>query len=37
MPAILSERVGMQPLLIFVAMLVGIRVAGFWGALLAYR
>jgi len=33
MPAILSERVGLPPLLIFVAMLVGIRVAGFWGAL----
>ena len=33
MPAILSESVGMPPLLIFVAMLVGIRVAGFWGAL----
>jgi len=33
MPAILSEHVGLPPLLIFVAMLVGIRVAGFWGAL----
>ena len=33
MPAILSEHVGLPPLLIFAAMLVGIRVAGFWGAL----
>ena len=33
MPRIMSETMGMHPLLVFAALLVGIRVAGFWGAL----
>jgi len=33
MPRILSEAMGMHPLLVFAALLIGIRVAGFWGAL----
>ncbi len=32
-PKIMSERVGMHPLLVFLAMLIGVKVAGFWGAL----
>lgn len=32
MPRVMSEMVGMHPLLIFAALMVGIRVAGFWGA-----
>ncbi len=33
MPRIMSETMGMHPLLVFAALLIGIRVAGFWGAL----
>lgn len=33
MPRIMSEAMGMHPLLVFAALLVGVRVAGFWGAL----
>ncbi|MCX7839628.1 MAG: AI-2E family transporter [Anaerolineae bacterium] len=32
MPRVLSEAVGLHPLLIFAALLIGVRVAGFWGA-----
>jgi len=32
MPRVLSEAVGLHPLLIFAALLVGVRVAGLWGA-----
>ncbi len=32
MPRLLSETVGLHPLLIFAAILISIRVAGFWGA-----
>lgn len=32
MPRLLSESVGLHPLLVFAAILVSIRVAGFWGA-----
>ncbi|MFQ5857444.1 MAG: AI-2E family transporter [Anaerolineae bacterium] len=33
MPRIMSETMGMHPLLVFAALLTGVRVAGFWGAL----
>ncbi|MFQ5340916.1 MAG: AI-2E family transporter [Anaerolineae bacterium] len=33
MPRILSQTMGMHPLLVFAALLAGVRVAGFWGAL----
>jgi len=33
MPRIMSQTMGMHPLLVFAALLIGIRVAGFWGAL----
>lgn len=33
MPRIMSETMGMHPLLVFLALLMGVRVAGFWGAL----
>lgn len=33
MPRILSQAMGMHPLLVFAALLIGVRVAGFWGAL----
>lgn len=33
MPRILSQTMGMHPLLVFAALLGGVRVAGFWGAL----
>lgn len=33
MPRIMSETMGMHPLLVFAALLAGVRVAGFWGAL----
>lgn len=33
MPRIMSQTMGMHPLLVFAALLVGVRVAGFWGAL----
>ncbi len=33
MPRIMSETMGMHPLLVFAALLIGVRVAGFWGAL----
>jgi predicted PurR-regulated permease PerM len=33
MPRLMSEMMGMHPVLVFAAMLVGIRVGGFWGAL----
>lgn len=32
-PKFMSESLGMHPLLVFLAMLVGVKVAGFWGAL----
>jgi predicted PurR-regulated permease PerM len=32
-PKIMSETVGIHPLLVLFAMLVGVKVAGFWGAL----
>lgn len=32
MPRVMSEAVGLHPLLVFAALLIGIRVAGFWGA-----
>jgi len=32
MPRILSQSIGLHPLLVFAALLVGIKVAGFWGA-----
>lgn len=32
-PKIMSESLGMHPLLIFAATLIGVRIAGFWGAL----
>lgn len=32
MPRVLSEAVGLHPLLIFAALLIGVRVAGVWGA-----
>jgi predicted PurR-regulated permease PerM len=32
-PKIMSESVGIHPLLVLFAMLVGVKVAGFWGAL----
>lgn len=32
MPRILSDSLGMHPLLVFAALLVGVKVAGFWGA-----
>jgi len=32
-PKVMSESLGMHPLLVFLAMLVGVKVAGFWGAL----
>jgi predicted PurR-regulated permease PerM len=32
MPRVLSQAVGLHPLLIFAALLIGIRVAGIWGA-----
>jgi predicted PurR-regulated permease PerM len=33
MPRIMSQTMGMHPLLVFAALLIGVRVAGFWGAL----
>lgn len=33
MPRIMSQMMGMHPLLVFAALLMGVRVAGFWGAL----
>ncbi len=33
MPRIMSQTMGMHPLLVFAALLMGVRVAGFWGAL----
>lgn len=33
MPRILSQTMGMHPLLVFAALLIGVRVAGFWGAM----
>lgn len=33
MPRIMSETMGMHPLLVFAALFIGVRVAGFWGAL----
>lgn len=33
MPRIMSQTMGMHPLLVFAALLVGVQVAGFWGAL----
>lgn len=32
MPRVMSEAVGLHPLLVFAALLIGIKVAGFWGA-----
>ncbi len=32
MPRVLSEAVGLHPLLVFLAILVSVKVAGFWGA-----
>lgn len=32
MPRLLSESIGLHPLLVFAALLIGIKVAGFWGA-----
>jgi predicted PurR-regulated permease PerM len=32
MPRVMSEAVGLHPLLVFAALLVSIKVAGFWGA-----
>ncbi len=32
MPRLLSESIGMHPLLVFASLLIGIKVAGFWGA-----
>jgi len=32
-PKIMSQSLGMHPLLIFAATLIGVRIAGFWGAL----
>ena len=32
-PRIMSENVGLHPLLIFLSTLVGVKVAGFWGAI----
>jgi predicted PurR-regulated permease PerM len=32
MPRLLSEAVGLHPLLVFAALLVSIKIAGFWGA-----
>jgi predicted PurR-regulated permease PerM len=33
MPRIMSETMGMHPLMVFAALFIGVRVAGFWGAL----
>jgi predicted PurR-regulated permease PerM len=33
MPRIMSETMGMHPLLVFASLFIGVRVAGFWGAL----
>lgn len=32
MPRLLSDSLGLHPLLVFAALLVGVKVAGFWGA-----
>jgi len=32
MPRLLSAAVGLHPLLVFAAILISVRVAGFWGA-----
>ena len=32
LPRVMSEAVGLHPLLVFAALLVSIKVAGFWGA-----
>ena len=32
MPRVLSEAVGLHPLLVFAALLISIKIAGFWGA-----
>jgi predicted PurR-regulated permease PerM len=34
-PRILSNSVGLHPLVVFAALLIGVRVAGFWGVFLA--
>lgn len=33
MPRIMSQTMGMHPLMVFAALFIGVRVAGFWGAL----
>lgn len=32
MPRVLSDALGLHPLLVFAAILIGVRIAGFWGA-----
>jgi predicted PurR-regulated permease PerM len=32
MPRVLSSAVGMHPLLVLGALLIGVKIAGFWGA-----
>lgn len=32
MPRVLSDSLGLHPLIVFTAILIGVRVAGFWGA-----